>query len=253
MFTYMLDKSKIETCDYSEFVGDKPKHLSTYELSEELLNFNINQSKIALLLTTSDKCKKSTISFDPTDVETFATMRQTIYSNCAPVQQQDMIKNFYQILIEQSIVSVVSSWECYFSDIIEHILNDTDFIEKLKTDTDTFDKFIKKFNIRSEIFGSEPNGIGTYLLEKKKINCQNTDHVKDFFKFLFEINIINVDPQSWNSVYNLFEDRHSIIHNRNDTTFQKYDKDKIQKISKAIYGIIKEVDKKLFTFLNEEK
>ncbi len=252
-YTYMLDKSKIETWRHnSEFVGDKLKHLTTYELSKELLNFNSNQSKIALLLTTSEKCNNSTISFDQNDVETFATMGKTFYSNCPAVQQRDMIKYFYQILIEQSIVSVVSSWECYFSDVIERILNDTAFIEKLKTDADTFNEFAKKFNIKNELelFDSEPK-IGTFLL-KEKINCQNTDHVKNFFKVLFGIYIVNVEPKSWSSIYDLVQDRHLIIHNRNDETFEKYDLNGIKKISNAISEIVHHVDKKLFTFIEEK-
>lgn len=259
-YGYLLDKDEISTRGRSCFSGDMPRELSNYILSEELLNFNDNLSNVALLLTTSEKCIKSTISFDSEDMDLFASMKKTFYHNCSDIQTQDMKSSFYQILIEQSIVSVISSWECYFYDIFERILNDDGFLAKLTSDDKTFNKFLNRFNINTDynsflvanqgsIIGLK---LGTKLLEKKRINCQDTDHVKDLLKTFFNIKIVEIEPQSWNSVYNLFQDRHTIIHNKKSGMIDKYNKEKIEKIASSIYNCIRYIDERLFINANDE-
>jgi hypothetical protein len=261
IYGYLLDKAEISTCGRSHVSScNTLRKLYEYPPSEELFNFNNNLSKVALLLTTSEKCLKSTIIFDSEDMDLFVSMKKTFYHNCSDIQTQDMKSSFYQILIEQSIVSVISSWECYFYDIFERILNDDDFLAKLTNDDETFNKFLNLFNIQTvyanfleanqgSIIGLK---LGTKLLEKKKINCQDTDHVKDLLKTLFNIKIVDIEPESWNSIYNLFQDRHTIIHNKKSGMTDEYSKEKIEKIASSIYNYIKYIDKRLFLIVNNE-
>lgn len=261
IYGYLLDKDDISTRSRSRFSGgDMPRVLSKYTLSEELLNFNNNLSKVALLLTTSEKCIKSTISFDSEDMDSFVNMGKTFYHNCSDIQTEDMKSRFYQILIEQSIVSVISSWECYFYDIFERILNDDEFLAKLTSDDKIFNKFLNLFKIQTDytsflvtnqdsIIGLK---LGTKLLEKKKINCQDTDHVKDLLKILFNIRIVEIEPKSWNTIYNLFQDRHVIIHNKKSDMNDEYNKEKIEKIASSIYNCIRYIDERLFINVNDE-
>lgn len=167
--------------------------------------------------------------------------------------------DFYQVLIEQSIVLIITSWECYFSDIIERIFNEDLFIENAFTNNPDFNKFLNYFKSTNEfnVLVADNNGslknlnFGTFLIDKKKVSCQRLNDVKKIFKTFFDyIDLVMIEERKWTDIVNLFDSRHSIIHNQDEDILSTYDKDEILLISKSIFNIISYVDEHLFTFYN---
>lgn len=167
IYKYQLLKDSIVPHDEFDMIE------FTYPPSEDYLNFLNSMSKISLLLTTSDKCNNSTLEFDESDMDLFADLKKTFYKDCPEVQITEMLNNFYAILLEQSIVALVSSWECYFSDIITRIFNDNVFIDKLSNERDLLIKLLKKikaFNDFQMLILLNENSkndlnFGTYIFE----------------------------------------------------------------------------------------
>jgi len=237
-----------------------------YELTEELGNFNYKMAKVAPLLTTSDKCKNSTITFDEEDKKIFCEMSKVIYASFSiedkPIAEmcevRKMTNTFYNVLIEQSIVCVVSGWEYYISAIIEKIFNDDLFIKKLFDNRKIALDFLQKYKLFDEIStirflnneSIENLQLGTYIINKRKINCQELDDAKYVLKKLFDYDIVKRCPQKWTSVTKLFENRHSIIHRKDDSNIiEKCDRAKILYVADTISNIIHDIDKHLFLSL----
>lgn len=238
----------------------KPLSSFQYKLSEEYGNFKHNLSKVALLLTTSDKCKENTITFETPDLHLYSDLKKTIYSCDPEVQYTEMKDDFYQILIEQSIVLVITSWECYFSDVIEKIFNGDAFIQTIYNDTTTFEAFLKEFNISKKRFAdllTQNNNnfsnlmFGTFLIENKKVSCQRLKDVTYIFEKYFNyIDLKNIGNINWGDIEALFASRHSIIHNQDEDILSTYDKNKVVIISRNVSEIVGYVDKNLFTSYN---
>jgi hypothetical protein len=256
VYRYQLTKS-----EYQKVYAENSQ--TRYELTEELGSFNNKMSKVALLLTTGDKCKNYTITFDEEDKKLFCNMSRRIYASLSaedkPLAEsckiRDMTKTFYDVLIEQSIVCVVSCWDYYVSAIIEKIFNDKLLVKKLLNDMEIALIFFRKFRISDECDinqflnndSIENSQLGTYIINKRKINCQDLDNAKYILKLLFDYEIVQRSPQEWTSVTELFETRHSIIH-RKDTSniIEKYDREKIFYVANTISNIIHDIDKHLF-------
>jgi hypothetical protein len=238
---------------------DPTKYYSLFEysLSDGYRNFINNLSKVALLLTTGKKCENNTIIFGRNDEHLYSDMKRTIYHNCPDAQFEDMKNGFNQVLIEQSIVLTITSWECYFSDIIEYIFNDDLFIQKATGDNANFELFLKEFGIKKTKFNrlvdtnnSSLNSLnfGTFLFEEKKVSCQRLKDVKYIFKMYFDyINLEDIEKDNWDDIEELFKSRHSIIHNQDMDILSTYNIDEILKISEYIFNIISHVDEQLFT------
>lgn len=246
---------------YRYLYSEKPFSSFKYDQSEEYKNFKNNLSKISILLTISEKCNNNTITFGAEDKRLYSDMKRTVYFDCPNVQFEEMKDDLYQVLIEQSIVLLITSWECYFSDVIENIFNDDLFIQKALTDEITFRDFLKFFKAGKKYedsvisnSGSTNNlNFGTVLFESKKVSCQRLNDVKYIFQTYFNyINLEDIEKENWTDIEKFFDSRHSIIHNQHEDILSTYNKDKILNISESIYNIITRVDHDLFVLYNGE-
>ncbi|MCZ7382460.1 MAG: hypothetical protein O8C64_12935 [Candidatus Methanoperedens sp.] len=170
---------------------------------------------------------------------------------------EDMKRNSSKILREQSIIAGVSNWECYFSDICEIIFNDDKFIDKLITSNKKdLKKILKEFKIfqdlQEEYFlnANKINGLkfGTYIIENRKINFQDSENLNNLFKKLFDLNLANIEGTNWTEIKQFIKDRHKLIHNANNQTIiDGYSKEKIQQTIEGMSLLISKVDEDLFT------
>lgn len=226
-----------------------------YKPSKPDLNYYSSSGKIATLLILNEKVEN--ISFSREDKTLFERMSNMSYTD-TEMKIDDMKRNSSIILREQSIIAGVSNWECYFSDICEIIFNDDKFIEKLISNDNKKDlkKILKEFKIfqdlQEEYFlnANEINGLkfGTYIIENRKINFQDSEILHNLFKKLFDLNLANIEGTNWAEIKQFIKDRHELIHNANNQRIiDGYSKEKIEQIIKDMSLLISKVDKTLFT------
>lgn len=200
------------------------------------------------------KLKTSLLALN--DKTLFERMSNMSYMN-PEMKIEDMKRNSSKILREQSIIAGVSNWECYFSDICEIIFNDDKFIDKLITSNKKdLKKILKEFKIfqdlQEEYFlnANKINGLkfGTYIIENRKINFQDSENLNNLFKKLFDLNLANIEGTNWTEIKQFIKDRHKLIHNANNQTIiDGYSKEKIQQTIEGMSLLISKVDEDLFT------
>ena len=239
----------------------------SYSPSDELILFDNSAMKIAMLLIMSEKVEN--LNFQITEKELFEELGQIGFVD-VNMEIQKMRRNGKEILLQQTIIAIVSSWEVYFSSIIKKIFNDDTFISIRMANQEAFKKLLKSFGLLPDfielvVFNKNVFRnlkLGTNLFSKRKVNFQNLETVKSFMKYL-NINLVNVSDD-WKEIDKIVKARHIIIHRRNDRIENEgpfsneyssgmkhlheiYSKDKVTKVMKDIQRIVNEVDETLFT------
>ncbi len=229
-----------------------------YRPSEPFLNFYRNSGKNATLLILNQKVNE--MAYDIEDRIFFEEMSNMSYLT-SDLKIQEMKKSSSEILREQSIIAGVSNWESYFSDICEIIFNNDEFIKLIYSDKKKLKKFLKDFKLMQDfqieffLNGNKIDGLkfGSYIVENKKINFQDSDDTKKLFKSIFDIDLVRIEETGWTEITEFIKHRHEIIHNANNQDIvRNYSKDKIQSIIKSMSNIINKVDETLFTDHNAE-
>lgn len=224
-----------------------------YYISSPDLNFFANYCKIAPLLILNNKVQQ--IEFDFNDSRLFEEMGNNGYLT-AELRNEAIKRSASEVLFEQSIIAGVSSWECYFSDIFENILNDDAFINRLfSTDRTKLNKFLKNFNLERDFQNISLNErtinglkFGTYIIKYKRISFQDLNNIKSIFKILFNCSLVKINERGWTEIAEFFKDRHEIVHNANNQRIiVKYSEDKIKRTLRNMKNIICIVDEYLFT------
>ena len=90
----------------------------SYSPSDELILFDNSAMKIAMLLIMSEKVEN--LNFQITEKELFEELGQIGFVD-VNIEIQKMRRNGKEILLQQTIIAIVSSWEVYFSSIIKKI------------------------------------------------------------------------------------------------------------------------------------
>jgi hypothetical protein len=223
--------------------------------------------KIALLLILSNAVNR--IEFKDDEGQLFSFLGRIGYSS-NNLRTLDMKSFGKEVLIEQSIIAIVSTWETYFSNISQKILDDDDFIDSCLKNKDKFEKFLNKTKLTTEFQQSvlfNKNNytklkFGARLIEKKKINFQDIEIVKLFLKLLLDIDIERLS-QDWNSIAKVIEARHILIHRASDnlqgskefypefgagkkTLKEIYTQERIFQDLEEMYRIIEKIESDLF-------
>jgi len=229
----------------------------SYTSSTFKKNFDENYGNSLLLLATAEKIPM--IDFSEDDIKYYETLIDKLKFLGKNDRKLKLKENLEKIVREQVIIAGVSNWECYFLDVSENILIDY-ILEKIYKDKNKLKKFLSDFNLRQD-FNNEmlSNGyrikgleFADFIKKNKKINFQDIDKLKNFLNILYEINIVSIDEKNWTGIVDLIQDRHKIIHNKNDKLqydkiMNKYTIEKIKNIIENMKKIIDEIDNILFT------
>ena len=175
----------------------------SYSPSDELILFDNSAMKIAMLLIMSEKVEN--LNFQITEKELFEELGQIGFVD-VNMEIQKMRRNGKEILLQQTIIAIVSSWEVYFSSIIKKIFNDDTFISIRMANQEAFKKLLKSFGLLPDfielvVFNKNVFRnlkLGTNLFSKRKVNFQNLETVKSFMKYL-NINLACRNFQDYNS------------------------------------------------------
>jgi hypothetical protein len=171
---YLLNQKKRETL--KKIVDD-----SKIQTDEKFI-FDKNLQKIAMLVNLVTVTER--VVFTDKETKLFSDT-VGIFSSEEELKIDDMKSYSKEVLLDQAIVTLVSSWETYFSTILEKILNDDDFVKESLKD-EKFKKFLKKKrwlpDLQQIVILNMCNynnlNFGTYLFENKRVNCQNLENVK---------------------------------------------------------------------------
>lgn len=189
------------------------------------------------------------------------------------------ITEYNDIFIRHVIIVVISNFEKYFSTIFEMIFND----KEVKYN-ENFTRFLDEFKLKQRFQainnGFSDESFGAFIIENKKINCQNLQQVKDILKLLFDIDMCKISEKlniDWNKIDLIFDARHILIHKMVDIVDdikkfmpdvkkikQKdkgvmvvritdiYDKTRILNDMNDISNILHKIDKELFSIYELE-
>lgn len=223
------------------------KHLS-------ILDKNCGNTLILLMLGE----KIENIDFTNEDKEYYKKLVQTWYPEDKNLEMKERLK---QVLKEQSIVSTVSNWEGYFLSKCEDIFTDTFLSEIYRNENKKFVRFLKDFNnIKRDFDNMFPNvnqfedlEFANHIKNDRKINFQNTDHVKNLLK-LYDIDIVfGIDKnceKNWTGIVEFIHDRHKLVHEKHkphvyDDIMSKYSEEYIKNIIDNMEKLMSKIDYKL--------
>lgn len=249
--TYVLNKKQF---DYL-IKHDRIKKLPQGGLSF-IRRFWFDEIKIRTLITLSEKLKNKS---EKTKRFTFEDHGKAYYSG----------KNARNILLEQSIVAMVSAWEKYFRSIFRYLLDHETFISSLISNEKRFEKFLTYFKISHDFsvnFAIKKGDMsnlyfGTNIIENRRINFQNIENLNFLMKVTFPNIHISKYSENWTKIRKLFKDRHTIIHagGEEEREVEDYDYDEEKEIVHGPYlikrseNVIWDYDEKLLkALLNDE-
>lgn len=261
VFGYILNEEERQSIKYNPRSPAK-----IFRHSDEKYVYNDKARKISMLLIFSDLVNR--VDFEIEEKLLYGELGRISYKNVGT--KIDDMKTFGKIVVlEQALIAIVSNWESYFSSVFRKIFNDDNSINTSEH-KEGFKKFLKNFRLISdfqEIVILNKNkfeglNFGTYIIEDRKLNSQNIESVIKLLKLLLDIDIVNLS-KNWTEIDKLFEARHILIHNSNDSIIdiQKfrfetkdgktklsdvYTKTKIEIIMKDMAKIIDKIDMKLF-------
>ncbi len=229
--------------------------MECYCPSKHLSIFDKNCGNTLILLMLREKIDN--IDFTDEDKEYYKKLIQTWYPEDKNLEMKEKLK---QVLKEQSIVSAVSNWEGYFLSKSEDIFTDTFLSEIYRNENEKFVRFLKDFNIKKDFDGMFPNvnkfeelEFASFIKNNRKINFQNTDHVKNFLK-LYNVDMVHgIDKdceKNWNGIYEFIEDRHDLVHEKHkpylyDDLMKKYSEEDIKNIMDNMEKLISKIDQLL--------
>lgn len=229
------------------------KNLSVkeYHPSKQKLDFDRECGYITIFLSLTNKIDG--ISFTEDEIESYKSFL-TLSIDIKSLNIQEIKYNINNILREQSIVATVANWQDYFSEILDYIFTDVVLIKKIYNDKKKLKNFLDSFNLKIDFINEMLlNGpqlddlrFAKHIRQNRKIDFQNRDHLKKFFRIVYEIEIVKIDEKNWTEIVEFIEDRHIIAHSK-EQVIEKYPKDKIEKIIANMKKIIGELDNILFT------
>lgn len=172
-----------------------------------------------MLLILSDSVKRTEFEIDETQL--FGELGRISYEN-VDIKINDMKEFGKNVLLEQAIIAIVSSWESYFSMIFRKIFDDNEFAKWFVDPKEKFEKFLNKFRLCSdfqEVVTLNKNkfddlNFGTHIIKKRRINFQNLKEIKSILKLL-DIDIVHLS-NNWEEIGKFVEARHILIHYAND-------------------------------------
>lgn len=238
--------------------GLKKVDKESFFQTDEKIVFDKNLQKISMLLNLIKVTER--VVFNDEEKQLFGGPIGIFYSK-EEYQISDMKSYSKEVLLDQANVTLVSCWETYFSTILEKILNDDDFVkESLKKEK--FKKFLQNFRLLPDfeqlvvlnMCNYNNLNFGKYIFEKKRVNCQSLDDVKDLFNLLLGYKI-NQDPKKWNKLHIIFDMRHKIVHGSNPTNNQMQISIEPSDITKSInymYEVVSEIDKSFFSLYKNQ-
>lgn len=232
----------------------KELKFNSYHPSTQKINFDKECGNIFISLLLVQKIDE--IIFGNNDIELYKSfLTLSIDKNLPKDLSIEQIKGAIKdILMEQAIVAGVTNWEDYFSEISKYILIDKVLRKKIYSDKGKFKNFLNDFNLKNDFFnemflnGPQLNYLrfADYIRRNKKIDFQNKDSLKKFFRIIYDIDIVKIDEKNWSDIAGFIEDRHIIVHTKK-YIIDKYPREKIEKIIKNMKKLVENIDENLFT------
>lgn len=244
-FGYSHNKEEKEKLSKGDYIPSKHKIVSDK-------NYGVT---IVLLMLRE---KIDNIDFTNEEIEFYKKLAPRWH----PEKSIEMKENLKQILKEQSIVSGVSVWEGYFLSASEDILTESILKKKIYRHKEKLQSFLKEFNLRrdfeSEMFSNgyqfENLNFAKFIKNKRKINFQDEENVKNFLKIIYDLDIVRIDTESekdWTGIVKFIQNRHELIHkkyeeNNYNMILNKYSKESIESIINNMSKLISKIDYELY-------